>query len=182
MAALKLVSNTGLNSEKNLCFVNTELQLLYSLPDVREFFCLQKYKENFYGKLNVCDEISRIFRTEGRIETTAAELRRSIGQFHKREDISNGAQQDIEEFHTLLLEVIADELKKVGGASSRFVNKFIGKEQTKRYFLNNQDGLCPFGHMSRTEEENFKVIKIDVPNTNRVISLNNADMCFGFRI
>ena len=96
-----------------MCFVNIELQLLYSLPYVREFFCLQNYKENINGKLNVCDETSRIFRTEGRIETTAAELR-SIGQFHKRQDMIDGTQKEIEEFHTLLLEVIDDELQKVG--------------------------------------------------------------------
>jgi ubiquitin C-terminal hydrolase len=173
MAALKLVNNTGLKSEKNLCYVNTELQLLYSTPDVRSFFASKTYRENYQGRLLVCDELSRLFRTEGRFQTSAAELRRLVGQYYRREDICNGVQQDIVEFHTLLLGIIEVELARVGGGHSRFGNKFKGKEQTRRKFLNTPDGCCKQGHVSRTEEESFRVIKIDVPNTNRVISLNN---------
>ena len=174
MAALKLVNNTGLNSEKNLCYVNTELQLLYSTPDVRNFFASKIYREDYHGRLLVCDELSRLFRTEGRFQTSAAEIRRLVGQFHRREDILNGIQQDLEEFHTLLLSMIELELLRVGRGQSRFVDKFKGKEQTRRKFLNTPDGCCNHGHMSRTEEESYRVIKIDVPNTTRVISLNNA--------
>jgi ubiquitin C-terminal hydrolase len=173
MAALKLVNNTGLKSEKNLCFVNTELQLLYSIPDVKDFFASKKYRENYPEKLPICDELSRIFRTEGRFQTTAAELRRLIGKLYRREDICNGVQQDLEEFHTLLLGGIDVELARVGGVQSRFVNKFRGREENKRKFLYTADGCCNQGHMSRTEEENFRVIKIDVPATDRIISLNN---------
>ena len=89
MAALKLVNNTGLKSEKNLCYVNTELQLLYSTPDVRSFFTSKTYRENFQGRLHVCDELSRLFRTKGQFQTSAAELRRLVGQFHRRDDILN---------------------------------------------------------------------------------------------
>ena len=173
MAALRLVNNTGLKSEKNLCYVNTELQLLYSTPDVRHFFASKAYRGNFLERLPVCDELSRIFRTEGRFQSSAAELRRLIGHFYNREDICNGEQQDLEEFHTLLLDVIENELESVGCENSRFGNKFRGKEQTRRKFLNSTDGCCNQGHMSRTEEEGFRVIKIDVPETNIVMSLNN---------
>ena len=68
MAALKLVNNTGLTSERNLCYVNTELQLLYSIPDVYQFFTSKKYKENYTERLPICDEISRIFGTGGRVQ------------------------------------------------------------------------------------------------------------------
>ena len=173
MAALKLVNNTGFNSERNLCFVNTELQLLYSIPDVKSFFVSKKYREGYPERLPICDELSRIFKTEGEFQTTAAEVRRLIGIWYEREDMCDGVQQDLEEFHSLLLGVIETELVKVGGVHSRFGDKFRGKEQTRRKFLNTTDGCCQQGHMSRTEEESFRVIKIDVPETNRVISLNN---------
>ena len=173
MAPLKLVNNTGFESEKNLCFVNTELQLLYSTPDVKDFFALKKYKENCSEKLPLCDELSRIFCTAGRFNTTAADLRRTVGNLYGREDICNGVQQDLEEFHTLLLGSIDDELGRLGGVPSRLLNRFTGREQTRRIFLNTPDGCCNMGHISRTEEENFRVMKIDVPYTNRVISLNN---------
>ena len=65
MASMKLVNNTGLESEKNLCFVNTELQLLYSISDVKDFFALKQYRENCTEKLPLCDELSRIFLTAG---------------------------------------------------------------------------------------------------------------------
>ena len=100
MTALKLVNNTSLRSEKNLCYVNTELQLLYSIPDVNQFFTSKKYRESYEQRLPVCDEISRIFGTGGQIQASAAELRRLVGVFHGRSDICNGIQQDIEEFHT----------------------------------------------------------------------------------
>ena len=173
MTALKLVNNTGLKSEKNLCYVNAELQILYSIPDVKTFFASKQYRENSQSRLLVCDELSRIFRTEGNFQTSAAVLRRLVGEFYRREDICNGVQQDLEEFHTLLLDVIEEELSRIGDGHSRFVNKFRGREQTRRKFLNTPDGCCNQGHISRTEEENFRVIKIDVPDTNRVISLNN---------
>ena len=115
MSPLKLVNNTGLESEKNLCFVNAELQLLYSIPDVKDFFATKKYRGNCQDQLQLCDELSRIFRTDGQFQTTAAELRRLTGKLYRREDICNGEQQDIEEFHTLLLRGIEQELARVEG-------------------------------------------------------------------
>ena len=89
MSALKLVNNTGVEAEKNLCFVNATLQLLHSIPDVKVFFKQKEYRLNYIERLPVCDEISRIFRTEGKFRTSTAELRRLTGQYHRREDISN---------------------------------------------------------------------------------------------
>ena len=61
---LKLMNNTGYKDEKNLCFVNTSLQLLYSIPEVRDFFKGRKYRTEYKGRLPVSDEIYRIFKTE----------------------------------------------------------------------------------------------------------------------
>ena len=82
MSVLKLVNDTGLIAEKNLCFVNASIQLLYSIPDVRDFFKKKEYRLDFPERLPVCDELSRIFKTEGMFVTSAAELRRLTGQFH----------------------------------------------------------------------------------------------------
>ena len=87
MTVLKLINNSEFREEKNLCFVNTSLQLLYSIKDVRDFFKDKVYKTNLAERLPVSDEISRIFKTEGKCRTSAAELRRLIGQYHRREDI-----------------------------------------------------------------------------------------------
>ena len=90
MTALKLVNNTGLRSEKNLCYVNTELQLLYSIPEVNKFFTSKKYRKNYGEKLPLCDEISRIFVAGGRVQTSAAELRRLVGSLNGRKDMCDG--------------------------------------------------------------------------------------------
>ena len=172
MAALKLVNNTGLRSERNLCYVNTELQLLYSIPDVKEFFSSNKYRENYPEKLPICDELARMFRTHGKFPTTAAVLRQLVGRLHNREDICDGEQQDLEEFHTLLLRGIANEVAKVGAQQARFISKFRGREANEKAFLHTRDGCCNHGHTPRTEEEGFQAIKLDIPSTSSLISLN----------
>ena len=72
MAVLKLINNSGLREENNLCFVNTSLQLLYSIPEIRDFFKNKAYKTDLTARLPLSDEISRIFKTEGRYKTSAA--------------------------------------------------------------------------------------------------------------
>ena len=129
MSVLKLVNNTGLKSERNLCYVNTELQLLHSIIYIREFFTSEAYKEDQHGRFPVCDELSRIFKTAGKIQTSAAELRRLVGSYVKRVDISNGSQQDIEEFHCLLFDIIEEEL---GSNGLSLLNKLKGQEQIQR--------------------------------------------------
>ena len=173
MTGLKLVNNTGLRSEKNLCFVNSTLQLLHSIPDVREFFKTKEYRKDHAEHLLVCDEISRIFQTEGLCRTSAAELRRLTGQHYGREDICDGIQQDMEEFTRLLLDQIEDELSAVSYMSSRIMNKFWGKEKNRRLFMNAPNGTCKQGHVPRTEEERFRTIRLPVPDTSRELSLNN---------
>ena len=46
MTALRLINNPSLEEEKNLCFVNSSLQLLYCIPEARKFFINQEYKIN----------------------------------------------------------------------------------------------------------------------------------------
>ena len=169
MSVLKLVNNTGLKSERNLCYVNTELQLLHSIIYIREFFTTEGYKENQHGRSPVCDELSRIFKTAGNIQTSAAELRRLVGSHVKRVDISNGSQQDIEEFHRLLFGIVEKEL---GSNGLSLLNKLKGQEQIQRKFVDSTDGCCSKGHISRTEVEDFKIMKINVPNTRDPLSLN----------
>ena len=95
MAGLRLINNPGLDTEKNLCFVNSALQLLYSLPEVRDFFVHQEYKTNQQedADLTICNEVSRIFKSAGHFVASAATLRLLVGHGSGRTDISNGTQQ-----------------------------------------------------------------------------------------
>ena len=89
MVVLKLINNSGHSEEKNLCFVNASLQLLYSIPDVRNFFKDRAYRTDTPLRFPISDELSRIFRTAGQFRTSAAEIRRLTAQYHRRPDICN---------------------------------------------------------------------------------------------
>ena len=173
MAVLKLINNSGLKEEKNLCFVNTSLQLLYSIPEIRDSFNDKAYKTDLTARLPISDEISRIFKTKGRCKTSAAELRRLTGQYHRRVDICNGSQQDMLEFTTLLLESLEQEHQSLNENNSKFVNKFTGRELNMKFFISTRDGACPNGHQFRSEPEIFKTIKLSVPDTDSELSLNH---------
>ena len=170
---LKLINNTGCKDEKNLCFVNTSLQLLYSIPEVRHFFKDRIYRTGYKGRLPVSDEIFRIFKAEGQSRTTASELRRLVGHFHGRLDVCDGSQQDMEEFTRLLLECLEKELENVNTQSSRFMEKFIGQDMNMKLFINTRDGACKMGHKPRSDPVIFRTVRVPVPDTDKELSLNN---------
>ena len=163
MFPLRLVNNTGYESEKNLCFVNTALQLLYSIAEFRNIFKNQVFNTNVNISFPICNELSRIFRTEGNFPTSAAELRRLVGLFSGVEEISDGAQKDISHFLRLLLQTLEIELSEQSPDIFAIINKFWGKEKTTRKFLNTADGACGICHnLPRIEEENFCILKLNI--------------------
>ena len=104
---LKLLNNID-NDTRNLCFVNSAIQLLHNIPEIRNYF---KYLEfNLEHNMPVCMELKRIFKSEGKLVVSGAELRKLIGESSGRLDMSDGSQQDVMEFHDLLLKVIENEL------------------------------------------------------------------------
>ena len=172
MVVLKLINNSGHSDEKNLCFVNASLQLLYAIPEVRNFFKDRAYRTDTPLRFPISDELSRIFRMTGEFSTSAAEIRRLTAHHHGRQDICSGNQQDMEEFTRLLLECLEHELKNVNESSANFLSKFIGMDMDMKLFLT-ADGACQKGHRPRNEPQIFRTIKLVVPDTERNLSLNN---------
>ena len=163
MAGLRLINNPGLDTEKNLCFVNAALQLLYSLPEVRDFFVHQEYKTNQQedADLTICNEVSRIFKSAGHFVASAATLRLLVGHGSGRTDISNGTQQDIVDFLRLLLQQIEIELSELDGPHALFINKFWGREHIVKKFANTTGGKCSeCGNLPRQENEDFNILKL----------------------
>ena len=111
-SALKLWNDIDRNS-RNLCFVNAALQLLHNISEFKTYF--QSNDGNkFDSKIApVCTEISRIFQSAGLTVESSSKLRKLVGQKTGRHEISDGSQQDILEFHDLLLKVLQDELEKM---------------------------------------------------------------------
>jgi ubiquitin C-terminal hydrolase len=154
---LKLLNNID-NDTRNLCFVNSAIQLLHSIPEVRNYFKHLEYSLEY--NMPVCMELKRIFKSEGGLVVSGAELRKLIGHSSGRLDMSDGSQQDIMEFQDLLLNVIETELIMIDDlAGLRLINQFYGKERNEKKFVNTRNGECKQGHITRTEEENFKMIK-----------------------
>ena len=175
MAALKLVNNSGLETERNLCFVNAALQLLYSVPEIRSFFVNQVYKTNQdeSADLKICDELSRIFKSAGCHAASAATLRLLVGCATGNREICNGSQQDIIVFIQLLLQQLEVELSELDGPQSLFINNFWGREHVIKKFTCSLDGTCArCGNLPRTEGEDFSILKLNMSNTNQHISLS----------
>ena len=175
-STLKLWNDIDRNSQ-NLCFVNAALQLLHNISEFKTYFDGNKFDSKIAP---VCAEISRIFQSAGLTVESASKLRKLVGQKTGRHEISDGSQQDILEFHDLLLKVLQDELEKMVDLNGlRLINKFVGREKIEKKFLNNNNGQCKFQHVIRNEEEDFKVIKLCIPSTNKALSLNNM-ICNNF--
>ena len=175
MAALRLINNSSLESEKNLCFVNASLQLMYCLPEVKKFFINQEYKINQdeSADLVICDEMSSIFKSGGNYASAAC-LRHLVGQRSGNLEISSGRQQDVTDFLRLLLQQIELELAELDGPQALFTNKFWGREHIVKKFANSSDGKCSSCFkLPRQESEDFNIMKLDVINTNNTLSLNS---------
>ena len=150
---LKLLNNID-NDTRNLCFVNSAIQLLHSIPEIRNYIKHLEYNLEF--DLPVCMELKRIFKSEGKLVVSGAELRKLIGHSSGRLGMSNGSQQDIMDFHDLLLKSIENEVLMVGDLDGLcLMNQFCGNENINKKFLNTSKGDCKQGHFARTEEETF---------------------------
>ena len=129
---LKLLNNID-NDTRNLCFVNSAIQLLHSIPEVRNYFKHLEYSLEY--NMPVCMELKRIFKSEGGLVVSGAELRKLIGHSSGRLGMSNGSQQDIMDFHDLLLKSVENEVLMVGDLDGLcLMNQFCGKENIKKNF------------------------------------------------
>ena len=172
---MKLVNNTRNKSERNACFANTALQLLYSVSRMQTFFKMREYKLPSEDKrqMKICDEIARLFNSDGNYASSAAVLRHLIATKSGRLYFKDGTQQDIVEFLITLLQEVEEELSEGNREAKAVLQEFWGKERTEKKFLNKSNGLCMKCKSSpRDEEERFQVIQLDIPETSQVILLN----------
>ena len=171
---LKLVNNTGFESEKNLCFVNSALQLLNCTPRVRTFFKMKEYRlPNEQNRvMQICDEVSRLFNWEGDMPASAAEVRHIVATVSGNDYLSNGSQQDTVEFLITLLQGVEEEISKDNWEAKALIQEFWGIEKNERKFLNKNNGVCNRCKAGpRTEEETFQVLHLNAPDTGSVLTL-----------
>ena len=123
---MKLVNNTSLASESNICFVNTALQLLHCVPRMKTFFKLREYRLPMEQKrqMKICDEIARLFTTEGNFVSSAGELRRLVAMKSGRNYLHDGSQQDAIEFLVTLLQEVEYEISVDNWEAKTVVQEF----------------------------------------------------------
>ena len=124
---MKLVNNTGLESEKNLCFVNTSLQLLHCAPRMNRFFVMKEYRlpNEQKREMKICDEVARLFNTEKHLTLSAAELRRLVATKSGRHYLKDGSQQDTVEFLVTLLTEVENEISTNNWEARTVVQEFL---------------------------------------------------------
>jgi ubiquitin C-terminal hydrolase len=172
---MKLVNNTGLESERNLRFVNTSLQLLHRVPRMKQFFKMKEYRLSNEHKRNmeICDEVARLFNTVKHFTLSAAELRRLVATKSGRHYLKDGSQQDTVEFLVTLLTEVENEISDDNWEAKTVVQEFWGIEKKEKKFLTNS-GICSKCNSGpRQEVERFQVLQVDIPETNSVLTLTS---------
>ena len=175
LQVIKLVNNTYQISEKNICFVNTAIQLLYAIPKMKTFFGMKEYKLSTESKrqMKICDELSRLFNCQGSFTASAGELRRLVATHSGREYLFAGTQQDTVEFLITLLQLVEAEISEDNWEAKTVIKEFWGVEKHERKFLNKIGGVCSKCKTGPTDEvQKFQVLQVDIPDTSRVIKLN----------
>ena len=172
---MRLVNNTNLKSEKNLCFVNTALQLLNSVPRMNTFFKMKEYRlpNEQTKQMKICEEVTSLFNTVRNFTSSAAELRRLVASKSGRHYLKDGSQQDTIEFLVTLLQEVENEISLANWEARTVIQEFWGIEEIEKKFLNNFDGICSKCKSSpRDEVEKIQVLPLNIPDTSRVITLN----------
>ena len=172
---LRLVNNSGLESEKNLCYVNTATQLINSIPRLKIFFKQNEYRlrGEETRKMKISDELARLLKAGGKTISSTAELRRLVGSAACKPYFQDGTQQDILDFLFTLLNEVEKEISDKNWEAKVVLTEFWGREKTEKRFLNNKGGMCyKCKSLPRVEEEDFNLLQINIPDTMIVIPLS----------
>ena len=141
---LRLNNNSGSIGEKNCCFVNTAIQIFIKIPRIQKLFRNRGYRlmEDKIRKMPVCDELFRLINMTGAITTSAAELRRLVGELSKKPHLNDGSQQDVLEFLLALIEQVKAEISISNSVGTTVLQGLIGVERTERKFTGTVEGRC----------------------------------------
>ena len=126
MERLKLSNNKN-EATKNLCFVNTLLQILHSINEFSHFFSDRKFFTLQYSPCQcpVSNELCRIFNVNGNRIDNAAKLRRLVAVGSMQMHLCNGEQQCLAEFRDALFHCLKPEFVRIGcDTGIELLNKF----------------------------------------------------------
>ena len=142
------LSNFGTPLERNICYINSILQLLHCVSVIRNLVKKKAYKTT-ETSTPVCDEISRIFNYQGDV-TTAGPLRKLLGAKEGLSYVTAGEQEDAALFLRQLLDQIFMEIDRDVG-----LEELIQISVAHQACFNTPDGACNrCGYISAPKEDN----------------------------
>ena len=165
MSSFRL-NNSGFGNQRNICYVNSVLQLMAAVPIIRDYFVQRSFRHGNHRDYPLCSEIVRIFEMAGsRMIENAGELREMIGSMAGFERFSTvhrlGTQECAKDFLSVLVSKLENEVKcrgsRFGHSDNCLVPMFEGREQLLYKFVNSEDGSCPVcRQMPDTKVEPFE--------------------------
>ena len=89
--------------------------MLASIKAIRTFFIERKYLNSEVQIANaqytISDTLHDILSSDGQIEVSCNNLRSIVGEKSGKRDLSNGGQQDCQEFHVTLVDCLEKEFQ-----------------------------------------------------------------------
>ena len=130
---------------RNHCYSNVAIQILYNNTKVRFLFQHEAFRTT-ESKLPmpVCEALSVIFKTDGRIPTSTESLRYLVGKKSGSEYFCSGTMEDALDFLITLLKMLKEEIPQDNLQARYIIDDCVGEEKVERFFLNaNLEGHCP---------------------------------------
>ena len=94
---------------RNHCYSNAAVQLLYNITKILYFFQQEKFRINGSQlSMPICDALSVIFKTDGRVPTSTEDLRNKVANKAGNNSFSSGSMEDSLNF----LDTLLKKLKK----------------------------------------------------------------------
>ena len=157
-----------LRNVRNSCFINSALQLLYSVEEFRNLIIsgefLTDYNEENGPYPIVFKELMEIFLGN---TNTAEDLRRQIVRANQSlSKFNSGSMEDSEEFLVKLFDILEKEY------ACETLNKFKGDYITKRFFLDTENGSCSScGQFPGTDViQPFFVLSLNMPDNHGALN------------
>ena len=129
---------------RNHCYSNAAVQLLYNIKKIRFFFQQEKFRINGSQlSMPICNALSVIFKTDGRVPTSTEDLRNKVAIKSGNNSFSNGSMEDSLNFLDTLLKMLKKEIPPDNCEAQKILNEFEGEEMVERKFMNtSQEGKC----------------------------------------
>ena len=157
-----------LMNEKNSCFANAGLSMLYSIQEVREIFQSDLWKAGSRPQEQpLSAEVARLFQNAGNLDS-ACHVRTLVSQYIGDQRFSRGTQEDSTEWLETLVNLLNMELPH----NLELDQKFRGEMAIQRKFVNRVGTCGSCGQFPEVRTQAYQFIKLDVPLSDTPIQLS----------